>query len=218
MFKSEKKYAHLTIAVSVLLLILLQPALVFGEGQDLGDLHHLRAEVKAEKEQKILEAASVLKQQIMAEKFKQVNGKLEDYAAMKFSEYVLEASRAFGIDPFLIASIMIKESHVKYKAKSRSAAYGLMQINWKVHRKNITSTFSQIQDLSDVIQPRNNILVGTYIFYSYLNASKGDVSKALSRYLGSRGTRYIATVLKHHNDMAKTYTSRIDTVISERVS
>ncbi|MBN1333762.1 MAG: transglycosylase SLT domain-containing protein [Synergistales bacterium] len=208
----------LVFLVSIIMGVLFLPGTGFGEGQEIISLHHMTVKASQEKETLFRETALDLKQKVMAEKFKNVNSKLEDYEAHKFSEYVLEASRTFGIDPFLIASIMIKESNLRYKARSRSAAYGLMQINWKVHRENIRKTFSQVRDLPDIIQPRNNILVGTYIFSSYLNSSKGDVTKALSRYLGSSGKKYIAGVLKHHQDMSKAYSSRIRGVTKEKVS
>jgi len=194
------------------------PGTGFAEGQEIISLHHMTEKIMQEQEVLIRKTAMELKQQVMAEKFKKVNSKLEDHEAQKFSEYVLEASRTFDIDPFLIASIMIKESNLRYKARSKCAAYGLMQINWKVHRENIRKAFSQVRELADIIQPRNNILVGTYIFSSYLNSSKGDVTKALSRYLGSSGKKYIAAVLKHHQDMSRSYSSRVSIIPEDKVS
>jgi len=137
---------------------------------------------------------------VIADRFMKVNPELEPYAARKYGEYILEASELFGVNPFLIAAMIIKESTVRYKARSRYA-YGLMQINWNAHKHGLRSAFSGIQTLDDLIQPRNNILAGTYIFSWYLDSSDGDVSEALAKYLGTTGKRYIKRVMKNYEIM-----------------
>lgn len=137
---------------------------------------------------------------VIAGRFMKVNPELEPYAARKYGEYILEASELFGINPFLIAAMIIKESTVRYKARSRYA-YGLMQVNWNAHKYGLRSAFSGIQTLNDLIQPRNNILAGTYIFSCYLDSSVGDISEALAKYLGTNGKRYITRVMKNYEVM-----------------
>jgi soluble lytic murein transglycosylase-like protein len=141
---------------------------------------------------------------VIMDRFMKVNPELDEYAAGKFAEYILEASDEFGVHPFLIAAIIIKESTVRYKARSRYA-YGLMQINWSAHRRGLRSSFGEIRTLNDLIQPRNNILAGTYIFSCYLDSSDGNVSEALAMYLGSSGPRYINGVMKHYKIMLAKY-------------
>lgn len=202
----------LSLALSVIMLlgiIFVLPQEGRAEGQRIVSLSSVMEEEEKQKEEDILQKCLEIKRQVMAQTFTSVNSRLDDTSALKFAEYAMEAGGTFGIDPFLVASIMIKESHVKYKARSGRGAYGLMQINWKVHSRNIRKTFSQIKTLSDLIQPRNNILVGTYIFSCYLKSANGDVSKALSRYLGASGTRYRASVMKYHGKMEKLYSYHI---------
>jgi soluble lytic murein transglycosylase-like protein len=141
---------------------------------------------------------------VIMNRFMKANPELDEYAAGKFAEYILEASGEFGVHPFLIAAIVIKESTVRYKARSRYA-YGLMQINWSAHKRGLRSAFSEIQTLEDLIQPRNNILAGTYIFSCYLDSSDGNVSEALAMYLGRNGTRYIKGVMEHYEHMLTQY-------------
>lgn len=203
-------------SVIVLLILFFGVSMIFtpsesrAEGQKIDSLKSMMKVDQKEQEELMIRVNRELKQQVVAQTFKSVNSSLRDEAAHKFAQYVMEASDYFGIDPFLIASIIIKESHVKYKAKSKRAAYGLMQINWKVHRNNIRKTFSQIKTLSDLIQPKNNIFVGTYIYSCYFKSSKGNVSKALSRYLGASGRKYIASVMKYYGKMNKLYSFHIE--------
>ena len=180
------------------------------EGQRITSMKSQMMTIQKNQEEKVIVKDREVKQQVVAKTFKSVNPSLDDGAALKFAQYVMEAGDYFGVDPFLIASIIIKESHVKYKAKSKRAAYGLMQVNWKVHRNNISNTFSDIRTLSDLIQPKNNILVGTYIFSCYFKSSGGNVSKALSRYLGASGRKYIASVMKYHGEMKDLYSFHIE--------
>lgn len=199
----------------VLGLLVFMPLECGAEGQKLTKLHIPLAEAKIEKRESVLEKSSEIKRQVIARTFIGANHDLDRYAALKFAEYVLDASTRFNVDPFIIASMIIKESHVKYKAKSRRGAYGLMQINWKIHRTGLRASFHQINSVSDLIQPKNNILAGTYIFASYLDSAKGDVSKALSRYLGSPGRKYRASVMRYHGKMQRLYSFHMEQIMQQ---
>lgn len=189
----------------------------YAEGQCLEKLEVQSAGHKKDKQEIAAELAGKVKQDVIAKTFKRVNPRLEDYAASKFSQYVMEAASEFQIDPFLIASILIKESTVKYKARSHMGAYGLMQINWRVHKNNIRQAFSEIDSLSDLIQPRNNIFVGTYIFSCYLDSSNGDVKGALARYLGKSSSSYNSKVFKYHRKMVKGYSSMMEVMLRQKL-
>jgi soluble lytic murein transglycosylase-like protein len=146
----------------------------------------------------------LMKRTVIMESFLKANRKLEREEAWEYSGYVMEASKLFGVDPFLIASMIIKESTVNKNARSKYA-YGLMQINWRVHKKGLKAAFKQIRSLQDLLLPRNNILAGTYIFSWYMKSSSYDVKKALGRYLGRNGSKYINGVLGLCNKMSNNY-------------
>lgn len=149
-------------------------------------------------EQKALSA----KVQVIVSAFTRVNGSLDRTTAASYAEHVIEAADRFGIHPFMVASIIIRESTVKQNARSRYA-YGLMQVNWKAHRKGLKASFSHIQTLDDLLQPRNNILAGTWIFSWYLKSSGGNTDKALAKYLGRTGRKYIKRVLAGYHEMLR---------------
>ncbi|MDO9509198.1 MAG: lytic transglycosylase domain-containing protein [Thermovirgaceae bacterium] len=158
-------------------------------------------EVKPEKMEGEVSSAKV---QVIVSAFIRVNRSLDKATATSYAGHVIEAADRFGINPFMVASIIIRESTVKQNAHSRYA-YGLMQINWKAHRKGLKSAFNHIQTLDDLLQPRNNILAGTWIFSWYLKSSGGNTEKALAKYLGRTGRKYIKRVLVGYHEMLRNF-------------
>ena len=186
----------------IALILLFYPGVSSAEGDCLVRLEHKNT--AAEISPGEISTESVVKRTIIAESFLRANHKLRKEEAWEYASYVIESSKLFGLDPFLIASLIIKESTVKRNARSKYA-YGLMQINWKVHKKGLRSAFSQIKSLKDLMEPRNNIMAGTYIFSWYMKSSNYDVKKALARYLGKNGKKYISKVLGVYNKMGNSY-------------
>jgi len=163
---------------------------------------------KAKEEEFCVSSAKI---QVIVSAFTRVNRALDQATAALYATHVIEASENFGVHPFMIASIIIRESTVKPNARSRYA-YGLMQINWKAHRKGLKKAFSDIRTLEDMIKPRNNIMAGTWIFSWYLKSSNGDINKALAKYLGRTGKKYINRVLAGYDAMLKEFEKDQDPV------
>lgn len=131
----------------------------------------------------------------VAQTFLNHNKKLTHEKAREYASYVVEAGERFSVDPTLMAGIIIMESRVNAQARSKYA-YGLTQVHWKVHRKSIGHAFPHIKTEQDLLKPRNNIFVGTWIFSNYLKRAGGDFNKALGRYLGSsNNNRYVKSVM-----------------------
>lgn len=130
----------------------------------------------------------------IARGFRRYNKEVSVKVGMEYAGYIIESCDQVGIDdPALIAAIVVKESTVRPNARSRYA-YGLMQVNWNVHKKSIARKFPWIRTLNDLLVPRNNILVGTWIFSNYLKDNDGNTEKALYRYLGRSGNRYVRQI------------------------
>ena len=108
----------------------------------------------------------------IAKFFREKNPKLSREKATKYSHMVVQAARDFGVDPFLVAGIIVKESTVRANAQNRGC-YGLMQIKWSVHRKTIPKAFPSIRSVEDLKKPENNIRVGTYMLANFLRRSQG---------------------------------------------
>ena len=121
--------------------------------------------------------------------FLRYNKKLSREGAMKYAEYIVQAGEKFGQDPFVIAAMIVNESSARHDAVSRGGDYGLMQVRWRVHRKDITKKYPHIREASDMLNPKDNVLVGTEIFSRY-RASAPDLRGGLLRY--SAGNKKLA--------------------------
>jgi len=91
-----------------------------------------------------------------------------------------EAKRA-GLEPALVVSVIRGESNFRKYAISSAGARGYMQVMpfWA----DIVGAPS-----GDLFNVRTNIRLGCAILRSYLDKENGDISLALARYNGSRGS------------------------------
>jgi soluble lytic murein transglycosylase-like protein len=191
----------------------------WAEGQYLtlpSEIHAHQENLQRQKERTVVaqkrqqkEAEHQVRKEAIAEFFQEKNKHLGAERAESYAHYVLEAAHTFGVDPFLIAAIIIKESRVRDSAKSR-VAYGLMQINWKVHRHNIGKAFSHIRTLTEMMKPKNNILVGTYIFSCYLSSSNGDLGRALLKYYGGKNVKYVNKIYSYRHELDKRFAKKLN--------
>ena len=134
--------------------------------------------------------------------FRFYNRNLSEDKANEYAKHVMEAAHRYSIEPSLITAIIIKESTAKAMARSKYAV-GLMQVYWQLHKKTISEQFPHIRTEKILMEPRNNIMVGTWLFSKYMANCKGDVTKALRRYLGSKATQYVALVTKYRGHFAE---------------
>jgi len=192
-------------AIAVSIVVVISLSLAAGksgaEGERYDKLESPVLDAKPSQEQTELPSSKI---QVIVSAFIRVNRSLDRSTAASYAVCILEAAERFGVHPFMVASIIIRESTVKQNAHSRYA-YGLMQINWKAHRKGLKAAFNHIQTLDDLLQPRNNILAGTWIFSWYLKSSGGNIDRALAMYLGRSGKKYIRRVLAGYHQMLNEY-------------
>lgn len=120
----------------------------------------------------------------MAETFKEYNNGLSRDTARKYAELVFEAAGKFGENPFVIAAIIIVESTAKTNARS-NGNYGLMQVRWRVHKKDLIKKYGLKND-KDLFKPKENIFAGTGIFSKY--RAGGSLEAGLKKYAGGAST------------------------------
>lgn len=131
------------------------------------------------------------------------NNALHPAAARQYGEYIVAYSHMIRIDPFLLAGILVVESHGDAEAQS-PVAHGLMQINWEVHRHLIRSRFPFIRTAEDARIPSNNLLLGAFLLRRFLDACHGNEREALFRYLGARSEQYVARVQEAQRALSAT--------------
>ncbi len=135
--------------------------------------------------------------------------KLTDYIEENFA---VEEARAFsivstavehgtrnGINPELLLAVIAVESTFRHDAVSPKGARGLMQILPRAHPEAIRA----IGGVHALFEPEHNIKTGTQILVDYLEASDGDLNRALARYNGSspRKSAYARKVMSLYRAM-----------------
>jgi tetratricopeptide (TPR) repeat protein len=95
-----------------------------------------------------------------------------------YGEYINEAARRCGVDPFLIKAVIKAESDFDPYAVSSKGAKGLMQL--------IPGTAKMV-GCRDLFDPRQNILGGTTYLASMLERFKGNLDYALAGYNAGPG-------------------------------
>ena len=102
---------------------------------------------------------------------------------IKYSEYVEKYSEEFGIDKFLVYSIIKAESNFNKDAKSKSGAIGLMQLMEK--------TAQEIDPLikeQDLYNEQTNIKIGIEYYSKLLKYYNNSVELSLVAYNAGIGT------------------------------
>ena len=121
--------------------------------------------------------------------------KLDSTAAEKIVYHILEESHKKNIDPILITALMWVESRFDPFAKSNKDAIGLMQIRYKVWKKEPALLENGARKEGSLYWIDINIKSGTSIFAEYYEYAELNVIKTLYRYnTGStklpKGKRY----------------------------
>lgn len=150
----------------------------------------IQQEIKLLQEQKALieSQASSLSNQISSGRIKQTGivtstSPLKGYSG-KYADEINAASSKFGVDPYLIASIIKQESNFNAKATSSAGARGLMQLMPGTARGlGVNNSFD----------PTQNIMGGTKYIAQMLAKFGGDIKKALIAYNAGAGN--VAKVL-----------------------
>lgn len=124
--------------------------------------------------------------------------------AKEYAESIYKAHRSYGVSPFVLTGIMERESGGNADAESSSKqGYGLMQINWNVHKVWIPKYFPHIRTLEDVKCPENNIMLGAAIYAGKLKQHGGDQKQALLAYLGGDNINYARFILNRAKEMER---------------
>lgn len=93
--------------------------------------------------------------------------------SVPFEPFIEEASQKFGVGKELIRSVIKAESNFNPKAESRSGAIGLMQL--------LPATGREL-GVTDLYNPRDNILGGTRYLAMLLDRYEGNLQSALAAY------------------------------------
>lgn len=123
---------------------------------------------------------------MIADHIVKVNKNIAYDTAFSYANHIYDAALKWKINPFLITAIIQCESTFNNTSVNKSTgAIGLSQIYWKWHKNALVSSFSSIKKREDLLDPKNSIYAGTWIFWCYLKSSRYSVRGALTRYCSS---------------------------------
>ena len=122
---------------------------------------------------------------------------------VKYENEIIEASREFGVDSYLIASVINAESRFDQNAVSSKGAVGLMQVLpttavWVVKKisnlnasdsydvKFLSNLYDSKTKSGELFDPKTNIRIGTY-YLSYLINKFKDLKVSLCAYNAGEG-------------------------------
>ncbi len=97
--------------------------------------------------------------------------------------YAQNASKKYGVSPYLILAVIRQESMFNPKARSRSNARGLMQIIPSTAR-NIARALKIPYSYTKLYKPETNITMGTYYLSTLMDRFGGNAALALAGYNG----------------------------------
>lgn len=106
---------------------------------------------------------------------------------MKYENIILEYSKEYGLNPYLITAIIKVESGFNTEALSKKNAMGLMQIRestgkWIAEKIGMDNFASEM-----LYQPETNIKMGCWYIGYLIKYYDGNVKLALAAYNGGQG-------------------------------
>ncbi len=116
---------------------------------------------------------------------------------LKYKNEIINFGEKYGVQPFLIASIINCESRFNEKAVSNKGAVGLMQIlpttgKWafeKIYGESVELSFvyNKEEGTGELLNPLTNIELGTF-YLSYLLNKFGNLEVSICAYNAGEGT------------------------------
>jgi soluble lytic murein transglycosylase-like protein len=118
--------------------------------------------------------------------------KIEYINIRAINKSINKYSKLYNIPKSLVYAVIERESSFNHKLISKSECVGLMQINYKVWKKELN--IPSVEYLHNI---ENNIKCGCYILNKYFKMT-GDYGLALQRYFGlsKKAHKYSISVLK----------------------
>ncbi|OFI07236.1 soluble lytic murein transglycosylase precursor [Clostridium acetireducens DSM 10703] len=106
---------------------------------------------------------------------------------LKYKNSVVNYSKEFNLDPYLVAAVIKTESNFNLEAKSNKNAYGLMQITsdtgeWAAEKMGIKDFHTNL-----LYDPQFNIRMGCWYLDNLRKEFNGNMDLVLAAYNGGRG-------------------------------
>ena len=105
----------------------------------------------------------------VADRITELHEGLDRAKARKYANLFIKYSEKYNLDLNMVIHVAFIESRFEEDAISRTGDYGLMQINWRAHRKALTQMGIDRQLL---LEPDVNIDYGCYLLSEFAKNTK----------------------------------------------
>lgn len=121
-------------------------------------------------------------QEYIAKRYPRVPKELAEIIAIRTNKLCSQEKIAFP----LVVGLMEVESHFNPFAKSSANARGLLQVRYKIWKEKLENVQSenQLHGIEDGIKS------GLWVLKHYIEKNKGNITKALQNYNGTKGNEY----------------------------
>lgn len=123
----------------------------------------------------------------------------------RYSEIIEKAAKEYNVDPYLIYSVIKKESNFNKDALSRSNAKGLMQIMDSTANEVVQNINTIPNKEYNIYDEYNNIYIGSKYLSELINIYEGNMFLAVTAYNAGMGNvnKWIKEDIKYYDNIEK---------------
>jgi len=156
------------------------------------ELENKNLQVVNLKQEKInqIESLNSLKIKNVEYRISNLQPRLDTQLKERISISILKNCEKYNLSPNLVIHLIFRESSFNHMSTSSKGAIGLMQIMFSAHKDKIKISKNELYEIE------NNVDYGCMILKHYIKISKGNLQKALTRYVGENQKDYINDIFR----------------------
>ncbi|QTX32390.1 hypothetical protein KAR29_00085 [Aminithiophilus ramosus] len=149
------------------------------------------------------------RRQVMADYFSIVNRDLSEQRRMNYAVYVDRSAAQYGLDPFVVAAVMIHRSGLDWLSKGEGE-YGLMRVDWTANKAWIVKEDSRIDEPRILMKPVLNVRMGCALMADRLTLSGRSYDEMVARFYGRGGLSASSEIERHYRNMAQSFRESVE--------
>lgn len=149
------------------------------------------------------------RREAMAGYFSIVNRGLSPERTRVYALYVDRSAAHYGLDPFVVAAVMIHRSGLDWLSKG-GGEYGLMRIDWAENKGWISKADPRIGEPRILMKPVLNVRMGSALMADRLTLSGRSYDEMIERFYGREGLSASEEVQRHYRNMAQSFREAVE--------
>lgn len=147
-------------------------------------------------------------QQVLRDYFDVIDDSMSSIRQRLYSIYVSRSSMKYGVDPFILASVMIQRSGLSW-VLVEGGVYGLMALDWERHKRWITEDHPRVQSRRVLCKPVINVRIGADLMSRNLKRSGMNYDVMIRNEYDDFPGAY-EVIWEHYRNMARLFRERIE--------